>query len=212
MNLRYVKIVWIPIFGVWSFLVAIYLNSLGGRSLIERPPLAIAAYIFVSAFLATHVSKELSRPSASTDSIYKIITSYSSAWTLVVATLFAFMGTFSSRENEIWACLFVLASLVVYLVSNGLSEYANEQLNEGARLRANARKTTNNLRSDYKAFLDQLLLQHPDSPALKTEIVRVVRIIPYSSFFRSDKATITLSSLLSENDPERLSVLLSEIQ
>jgi hypothetical protein len=212
MKLRHIKIIWLPILGAWSFLIAVYLSSLGGRTVFERPPSIWVAYVFVSGFLAIHASTELERSSGSADSVYKVSTLYSSVWTLLVATLIAFVGTLASRGSGIWASSFVLASLVVFLVTNGLSEYSNDQLNHGARLRAEVREKANDLRVDYKAFLGELVIRYSDHPALQAELVRVVRIIPYSSFFRSDRAASTLSSLRSERDPERLTVLLSTIE
>jgi len=211
MNLRHVKIIWTPIVGAWSFLVAIYIGSLDGRSVFDRPPSVVITYIFVSSFLAIRSSVELDRASGSVDSVYKVSNLYSSVWSLLVATLIALIGTLASRGSGLWASSFVLSSLVVFLVSNGLSDYSNDQLSHGARFRAESREVAIDLRVSYKTLLAELAIRYFDNSVLQHEIARVLKIIPYSSYFRSETAASILPSLRSESDPERLAKLLATI-
>lgn len=200
MNKPLFKIAWLPVLGVWALLAAVYVNRASGLGLLARPPLLLLAYMIVSSMLVSRSVARISHRSEAADSVTVVSQAYSSLVSLAIATIIAVFGALASQMENWWFCAAIGACVVVQKVSEGLGDYSNDQLVQGAQSRQVERQTAVETRDEFKLVLQELSAKYRDDTVLISEVNRIAKIVPYSSYFRSNASRELLCRLRNESD------------
>ena len=86
----------------------------------------------------------------------------------------------------------------------GLFAYSNEQLEEKFLERSAERNFSIESRDLWEVYLDQIESKFENSIKIQNEIIRIRNILPYSSFFRSEKSKTIMELVEKINNEDNL--------
>ena len=194
----------LPLLGFWAFLIAIYL----GKDFEESFKLVPTFLYFVSSGLTVFNVKNLITGSEY-DPIIKNSKTRGLLICLLVSTL-SILFEFSFEEKNLIPSIVIIFSTIASLFLTGLFDYSNEQLEEKFLERSSERNFSIESRDLWEVYLDQIEIKFENSIKIQNEIKRIRNILPYSSFFRSEKSKTIMEQVEKINNEDNLISILKK--
>ena len=194
----------LPLLGFWALLIAIYL----GKDFEESFKLVPTFFYFVSSGLTVFNVKNLITGSEY-DPIVKNAKTRGLLICLLISTL-SILVEFSFEEKNLIPTIFIIFSTVASFFLTGLFDYSNEQLEEKFLERSSERNFSIESRDLWEVYLDQIESKFVNSSKIQNEIKRIRKILPYSSFFRSEKSKKIMEQVEKINNEENLLSILKK--
>ena len=188
----------LPLLGFWALLIAIYL----GKDFEESFKLVPTFLYFVSSGLTVFNVKNLITGSEY-DPIIKNSKTRGLLICLLISTL-SILFEFSFEEKNLIPSIVIIFSTIASLFLTGLFDYSNEQLEEKFLERSAERNFSIESRDLWEAYLDQIETKFENSTKIQNEIKRIRNILPYSSFFRSEKSKTIMEQVEKINNEDNL--------
>jgi len=212
MNNQLLKVIWIPLLGIWGLLFAIYFDTFKNSSGLVGFPVLIACYIATSSFLSYKLRADF-QLAGEEDSVTTVSKGYSAISCLVIATVITVIGTIAYQSSNPWVCLSVISCAVVFLFYDGLSSYSQEQITLGNTQRVVERNNALASRVKFKNFLNTLLQSHPSPDrSIELEVSRILSIIEYSSYFRCHDIDALCDRINSADGTTQIVSILKEVK
>ena len=194
----------LPLLGFWALLIAIYL----GKDFEESFKLVPTFLYFVSSGLTVFNVKNLITGSEY-DPIIKNSKTRGLLICLLVSTL-SILFEFSFEEKNLIPSIVIIFSTIASLFLTGLFDYSNEQLEEKFLERSSERNFSIESRELWELYLDQIEIKFENSIKIQNEIKRIRNILPYSSFFRSEKSKKIMEQVEKINNEDNLVSILKK--
>ncbi len=206
----------IPLLGFWTLLIAIYL----GKGFEDSFKLISTFLYFVSSGLIVFNIQNLITGSQY-DPIVKNAKTRGLLICLLISTL-SILIEFSLKENvnnvtsdlqnirNLLPTILIIFSTLASFFLTGLFDYSNEQLEEKFLERSSERNFSIESRNQWEIYLDQIENKFENSTKIQNEIKRIRNILPYSSFFRSDKSKKIISQVEKISDEDNLASILKK--
>ena len=200
----------LPLLGFWTLLIAIYL----GKDYEESFKLIPTFLYFISSGLIVFNIQKLIT-GLEYDPIVKNSKTRALLICLLISTL-SILIEFSLKENitnvtsqiqkirDFLPTIFIIFSTLASFFLTGLFDYSNEQLEEKFLERSSERNFSIESRNLWEIYLDQIESKFENSTKIQSEIKRIRKILPYSSFFRSDKSKKIMAQVEKINDENNL--------
>ena len=200
----------LPLLGFWTLLIAIYL----GKDYEESFKLIPTFLYFISSGLIVFNIQKLIT-GLEYDPIVKNSKTRALLICLLISTL-SILIEFSLKENitnvtsqiqkirDFLPTIFIIFSTLASFFLTGLFDYSNEQLEEKFLERSSERNFSIESRNLWEIYLDQIESKFEYSTNIQSEIKRIRNILPYSSFFRSDKSKKIMAQVEKINDENNL--------
>ena len=194
----------LPLLGFWALLIAIYL----GKDFEESFKLVPTFLYFVSSGLTVFNVKNLITGSEY-DPIIKNSKTRGLLICLLISTL-SILFEFSFEEKNLIPSILIIFSTIASLFLTGLFDYSNEQLEEKFLERSSERNFSIESRDLWEVYLDQIEIKFENSIKIQNEIKRIRNILPYSSFFRSEKSKKIMEQVEKINNEDNLVSILKK--
>ena len=194
----------LPLLGFWALLITIYI----GKDFEESFKLVPTFFYFVSSGLTVFNVKNLITGSEY-DPIVKNAKTRGLLFCLLVSTL-SILVEFSFEEKNLIPTIFIIFSTIASFFLTGLFDYSNEQLEEKFLERSSERNFSIESRDLWEVYLDQIESKFANSSKIQNEIERIRKILPYSSFFRSEKSKIIMEQVEKIHNEENLLSILKK--
>ena len=206
----------IPLLGFWTLLIAIYL----GKGFEDSFKLISTFLYFVSSGLIVFNIQNLITGSQY-DPIVKNAKTRGLLICLLISTL-SILIEFSLKENvtnvtsdlqnirNFLPTILIIFSTLASFFLTGLFDYSNEQLEEKFLERSSERNFSIESRNQWEIYLDQIENKFENSTKIQNEIKRIRNILPYSSFFRSDKSKKIIAQVEKISDEDNLVSILKK--
>ena len=194
----------IPLLGFWTLLIAIYL----GKDFEESFKLVPTFLYFVSSGLIV-----LNIQNVITGSKYDQIVKNAKTRGLLVCLLISSLSIlieFSFEGKNLLPTIVIIFSTLASFFLTGLFEYSNEQLEEKFLERSSERNFSIESRDLWEIYLDQIENKYESSTKIQDEIKRIRNILPYSSFFRSEKSKTIMAQVEKINNEDNLVSILKK--
>ena len=194
----------IPLLGFWALLIAIYL----GRDFEETFKLVPTFLYFISSGLIVfNVQSLITGPES--DPIVKNAKTRGLLVCLLISSL-SILVEFSFEEKNLLPTIVIIFSTLASFFLTGLFEYSNEQLEEKFLERSSERNFSIESRDLWEIYLDQIENKYESSTKIQDEIKRIRNILPYSSFFRSEKSKTIMAQVEKINNEDNLVSILKK--
>jgi len=194
----------IPLLGFWALLIAIYL----GRDFEETFKLVPTFLYFISSGLIVfNVQSLITGPES--DPIVKNAKTRGLLVCLLISSL-SILIEFSFEEKNLLPTIIIIFSTLASFFLTGLFEYSNEQLEEKFLERSSERNFSIESRDLWEIYLDQIENKYESSTKIQDEIKRIRNILPYSSFFRSEKSKTIMAQVEKINNEDNLVSILKK--
>ena len=194
----------IPLLGFWALLIAIYL----GRDFEETFKLVPTFLYFISSGLIVfNVQSLITGPES--DPIVKNAKTRGLLVCLLISSL-SILSEFSFEEKNLLPTIVIIFSTLASFFLTGLFEYSNEQLEEKFLERSSERNFSIESRDLWEIYLDQIENKYESSTKIQDEIKRIRNILPYSSFFRSEKSKTIMAQVEKINNEDNLVSILKK--
>jgi hypothetical protein len=193
-----------PLLGFWALLIAIYL----GKDFEESFKLVPTFFYFVSSGLTVFNVKNL-LTGAEYDPIVKNAKTRGLLICLLISTL-SILIEFSFEEKNLIPTFFIIFSTIASFFLTGLFDYSNEQLEEKFLERSAERNFSIESRDLWEVYLDQIESKFENSIKIQNEIERIRKILPYSTFFRSNKSKKIMKQVQEINNEDNLVSILKK--
>ena len=198
-------IFYLPLLGFWALLIAIYFGSDFEESFKLIPTL----FYFISSGLIVFNVQNLITASEY-DPIVKNAKTRGLLICLFISSL-SILVEFSLKEtNSFLPTIFIIFSTISSFFLTGLFEYSNEQLEEKFLERASQRTLSIESRDKWEIYLDHIENKFKNSANIQNEIKRIRKILPYSSFFRSEKSKTIMEKVEKLNIEDDLVAILKK--
>ena len=206
----------IPLLAFWTLLIAIYL----GKGFEDSFKLISTFLYFVSSGLIVFNIQNLITGSEY-DPIVKNAKTRGLLICLLISTL-SILIEFSLKENvtnvtsdlqnirNLLPTILIIFSTLASFFLTGLFDYSNEQLEEKFLERSSERNFSIESRNQWEIYLDQIENKFENSTKIQNEIKRIRNILPYSSFFRSDKSKKIIAQVEKISDEDNLVSILKK--
>ena len=194
----------LPLLGFWALLIAIYL----GKDFEESFKLVPTFLYFISSGLIVFNIQNLI-----TGSEYDPIVKNAKTRGLLISLLISSLSIlieFSFEGKNLLPTIFIIFSTLASFFLTGLFEYSNEQLEEKFLERSSERNFSIESRDLWEVYLDQIESKYENSTKIQNEINRIRNILPYSSFFRSDKSKTIMEQVEKINNEDNLISILKK--
>tara|TARA_B100001029_G_C14825375_1_gene319975 strand:- start:9 stop:644 length:636 start_codon:yes stop_codon:yes gene_type:complete len=190
---------WMPIIGYWALLITIYFQKD-----FENFKLIPSLLYFVASALTVYNIQDLISGSES-DPIIKVSKTRALLISLAISSIAIFLDfLLFPASNNVLTSIVIVISTVVSFFTTGLFEYSNEQLEEKFLERSSERNFSIESRDSWDLFLDEIEEKFNKSSKVQNEILRIRKILPYSSFFRSDKSKTILGQVRNISNEDNL--------
>lgn len=207
---RTISLIWTPIAAAIALLASIYFGS----SLYEGYlPIALVGYIIIALIYGKLLSNQpaFNRYAKLQDSITSVSTIYIQAYCLFATTVIAFLATITGKAEEWWILIFLVIPLIISTFVGGLSEISDEQLTKGFEQRSEERRQSLDARSEWEGALKEIASKTQNS-TLSNEIRRIMRVIRFSSYFRTTECWDDLEKLKASTSEETSIQILNEVK
>ena len=206
----------LPLLGFWTLLIAVYL----GKDYEESFKLIPTFLYFISSGLIVFNIQKLIT-GLEYDPIVKNSKTRALLICLLISTL-SILIEFSLKENitnvtsqiqkirDFLPTIFIIFSTLASFFLTGLFAYSNEQLEEKFLERSAERNFSIESRDLWEVYLDQIEIKYENSIKIQNEIIRIRNILPYSSFFRSEKSKTIMAQVEKINNEDNLVSILKK--
>ncbi len=207
---RTISLIWAPIIAVITLLATIYFGS---SLYIGQLPITLAGYTIVAVIYGKLISDQpaFNAQVRQQDSITTVSTIYVLVCCLFATTAIVFWAIVSGNAEKWWILIFIIIPLVISTFIGGLNEIANEQLTRGFEQRSEERKQSLNAREEWKSTLKRIASTTQNS-LIDNEIRRIMRVIRFSSYFRSTECWGDLETLRASTSDEKTIQVLKEVK
>ena len=190
---------WMPIIGYWALLITIYFqNDFENFKLIPS-----LLYLAASALTVYNIQDLIS--GSESDPIIKVSKTRALLISLAISSIAIFLDfLLFPASNNVLTSIVIVISTVVSFFTTGLFEYSNEQLEEKFLERSSERNFSIESRDSWDLYLDEIEEKFKESSKVQNEILRIRKILPYSSFFRSDKSKTILGQVRNISNEDNL--------
>ena len=190
---------WMPIIGYWALLITIYFqNDFENFKLIPS-----LLYLVASALTVYNIQDLIS--GSESDPIIKVSKTRALLISLAISSIAIFLDfLLFPASNNVLTSIVIVISTVVSFFTTGLFEYSNEQLEEKFLERSSERNFSIESRDSWDLYLDEIEEKFKESSKVQNEILRIRKILPYSSFFRSDKSKTILGQVRNISNEDNL--------
>lgn len=206
----------LPLLGFWTLLIAIYL----GKDYEESFKLIPTFLYFISSGLIVFNIQKLIT-GLEYDPIVKNSKTRALLICLLISTL-SILIEFSLKENitnvtsqiqkirDFLPTIFIIFSTLASFFLTGLFDYSNEQLEEKFLERSSERNFSIESRDLWEKYLNLIENKFENCTNIQNEIKRIRKILPYSSFFRSQKSKIIMEQVEQINNEDNLVSILKK--
>lgn len=198
-------IFFLPLLSFWALLIAIYV----GKDFEEKFILVPTFLYFLSSGLIVFNVQSLII-GTQYDPIVKNAKTKGLLICLLISTI-SILIDFSLEENLAYlSSIFIIFSTAASFFLTGLFEYSNEQLEEKFLERSSERNFSIESRDLWEIYLNQIENKFEKCTNIQNEIKRIRKILPYSSFFRSQKSKIIMEQVEQINNEDNLVSILKK--
>ena len=194
----------LPILGFWALLITIYINKDFEESFKLVP---IFLYFLSSGLTVFNIQNLIT--GSDFDPIVKNAKTKGLLICLLVSTL-SVLIEFSFEEKNLLPSIVIIFSTIASFFLTGLFDYSNEQLEEKFLERSAERNFSIESIELWGLYLDQLESKYENSNRMQKEINRIKNILPYSSFFRSEKSKTIMEQVEKIKNEENLISILKK--
>tara|TARA_Y100000739_G_C20528610_1_gene427768 strand:+ start:152 stop:784 length:633 start_codon:yes stop_codon:yes gene_type:complete len=194
----------LPILGFWALLITIYINKDFEESFKLVP---IFLYFLSSGLTVFNIQNLIT--GSDFDPIVKNAKTKGLLICLLISTL-SILIEFSFEEKNLLPSIVIIFSTIASFFLTGLFDYSNEQLEEKFLERSAERNFSIESRELWELYLDQLESKYENSNRMQKEINRIKNILPYSSFFRSEKSKTIMEQVEKIKNEENLISILKK--
>ena len=207
---RAISLIWTPIIAAIALLASIYFGSSLYKGYL---PVALCGYIVIAAIYGKLLNDQpaFNKQARQQDSITTVSTIYVQACCLFATTGIAFLATISGNAEEWWILIFLIIPLIISTFVGGLSGISNEQLTKGFEQRSEERRQSLDARLKWEEVLKELASTTKNS-AISNEIRRIMRVIRFSSYFRTARCWDNLEKLKASTSDETTIQILKEVK
>ena len=198
------NVFFLPLLGFWTLLIAIFL----GKDYEESFKLVPTFLYFISSGLIVFNIQSLITGSEY-DPIVKNAKTRGLLVSLLVSSL-TILFEYSFEEKNLLPTIIIIFSTLASFFLTGLFDYSNEQLEEKFLERSSERNFSIESRGIWEMYLDQIESKYENSTKIQKEIKRIRNILPYSSFFRSEKSKTIMAQVEKTNNEDNLVSLLKK--
>ena len=188
-NKREFYVFFLPLLGFWTLLITIYLNQDFEESFKLVPTFL---YIISSSLTVFNIQSLIN--SSNFDPIVKNAKTRGLLICLLISSI-SILIEFSFKDKNLLPSIIIVFSTVASFFLTGLFDYSNEQLEEKFLERSYERNFSIESRELWGSYLDQIEIKYETSDRMQREIIRIRSILPYSSFFRSEKSKKIMEQL-----------------
>ena len=179
----------LPLIGFWVLLLTVYLS--GDFEGFKMIPTLL--YFISSGYIVFKIQSLIT--GSEYDPIIKNSKTRGLLICLLISTLSVIIEFYFEESKSLLPSIIIVFSTLASLFLTGLFDYSNEQLEERFLERSSERNFSIESRESWGLYLDVLENQFVDSSKVKKEINRIRNLLPYSSFFRSEKSKTILEQL-----------------
>ena len=179
----------LPLIGFWVLLLTVYLS--GDFEDFKMIPTLL--YFISSGYIVFKIQSLIT--GSEYDPIIKNSKTRGLLICLLISTLSVIIEFYFEESKSLLPSIIIVFSTLASLFLTGLFDYSNEQLEERFLERSSERNFSIESRESWGLYLDVLENQFVDSSKVKKEINRIRNLLPYSSFFRSEKSKTILEQL-----------------
>ncbi len=194
----------LPILGFWALLITIYINKDFEESFKLVP---IFLYFLSSGLTVFNIQNLIT--GSDFDPIVKNAKTKGLLICLLISTL-SILIEFSFEEKNLLPSIVIIFSTIASFFLTGLFDYSNEQLEEKFLERSAERNFSIESIELWGLYLDQLESKYENSNRMQKEINRIKNILPYSSFFRSEKSKTIMEQVEKIKNEENLISILKK--
>ena len=207
---RTISLIWTPIIAAIAILASIYFGS---SFYSGYPPIALIGYSIIAAIYGRLLSNQpaFDAQAKQKDSITTVSSIYALACCLLVTTIIAFIATISGNAEQWWILIFLIIPLVISTFIGGLNEISSEQLTKGFEHRSKERRQSLDARSEWESTLKGIA-STTQSSLISNEIRRIMRVIRFSSYFRTTECWSNLEELKTSTDEDKVIQILKEVK
>tara|TARA_Y100001933_G_scaffold73506_1_gene74965 strand:+ start:9 stop:641 length:633 start_codon:yes stop_codon:yes gene_type:complete len=188
----------LPLLGFWALLITIYAS----KNFEEGFKLVPTFLYFISSGLTVFNIQNLITGSEF-DPIIKNAKTRGLLICLLISSV-SILIEYSFEEKNLLPSIIIIFSTVASFFLTGLFDYSNEQLEEKFLERSSERNFSIESRELWELYLDQIESQYEGSVRIQKEVKRIKNILPYSSFFRTQKSKTILEQVEKINNEENL--------
>ena len=188
----------LPLLGFWALLITIYAS----KNFEEGFKLVPTFLYFISSGLTVFNIQNLITGSEF-DPIIKNAKTRGLLICLLISSV-SILIEYSFEEKNLLPSIIIIFSTVASFFLTGLFDYSNEQLEEKFLERSSERNFSIESRELWELYLDQIEIQYEGSVRIQKEVKRIKNILPYSSFFRTQKSKTILEQVEKINNEENL--------
>ena len=188
----------LPLLGFWALLITIYTS----KNFEESFKLVPTFLYFISSGLTVFNIQNLITGSEF-DPIIKNAKTRGLLFCLLISSI-SILIEFSFEEKNLLPSIIIIFSTVASFFLTGLFDYSNEQLEEKFLERSSERNFSIESRELWGLYLDQIEIKYEGSVRIQKEVKRIKNILPYSSFFRTQKSKTILEQVEKINNEENL--------
>ncbi|WP_320664321.1 hypothetical protein [Prochlorococcus sp. MIT 1223] len=224
-------ILWLPLIGVWSFLLSVQLNK---TSTELESIVPLISYILVSFLLVLQLQLVIGNKREV--AIVKLGTANVLLTCLVVATTSILLNLFNAIQNELSVGIVVSSLIVNTILAEIFSASSKQVIKQKDKLvkkkeawvqtnreieekqinaseeKARKRNSSLRYRQEWKKYLKQASIDYLDNKEIIEEITRIKEIVEFSSYFRESSCMLMLSKLQSSLDPDQVIIILAEVK
>lgn len=207
---RTISLIWTPIIAAIAILASIYFGSSFYSGYL---PIALIGYSIIAVIYGKLLSNQpaFNTQAKQKDSITTVSSIYALACCLLVTTITAFIATISGNAEQWWVLIFLIIPLVVSTFIGGLSEISSEQLTKGFEHRSEERRQSLDARTEWESTLKEIA-STTESSLISNEIRRIMRVIRFSSYFRTTECWSNLEELKTSTNEEKVLQILKEVK
>tara|TARA_Y100000589_G_scaffold304448_1_gene317606 strand:- start:1137 stop:1769 length:633 start_codon:yes stop_codon:yes gene_type:complete len=188
----------LPLLGFWALLITIYAS----KNFEEGFKLVPTFLYFISSGLTVFNIQNLITGSEF-DPIIKNAKTRGLLICLLISSV-SILIEYSFEEKNLLPSIIIIFSTVASFFLTGLFDYSNEQLEEKFLERSSERNFSIESRELWELYLDQIEIKYEGSVRIQKEVKRIKNILPYSSFFRTQKSKTILEQVEKINNEENL--------
>ena len=188
----------LPLLGFWALLITIYAS----KNFEEGFKLVPTFLYFISSGLTVFNIQNLITGSEF-DPIIKNAKTRGLLICLLISSV-SILIEYSFEEKNLLPSIIIIFSTVASFFLTGLFDYSNEQLEEKFLERSSERNFSIESRELWELYLDQIESKYEGSVRIQKEVKRIKNILPYSSFFRTQKSKTILEQVEKINNEENL--------
>ena len=217
-------ILWLPLIGVWTFLLSVQLNK---TSTELESIVPLITYVLVSFLLVLQLQLVIGNKKEA--GLVKFGTANVLLLCLLISTVSILVTLIESIPTEFSIAL-IVAPLIMNTITAEIFSVSNKAVTKKAKAwvetnkvleerqqkaseeSAKARNISVQTRDDWKKYLQQASIDYLNNSEIIDEITRIKDILQFSSYFRAEESSETLKNLQEEIDESKVLIMLRDVK